>query len=147
MPYRLTSPRSGLTLFEVLVVLVIMGIAGALVLSRRVSQSGTDRVASAGDMKAVVDSARRLAVARAGTVRVRVYNDGLWSVVIPGDSEPIAAGRITEPPAPMDLTVDARGTCRPSAGWVPREDHRAAFDAGRCQWAPTGDARRKRGAL
>lgn len=126
--------RAGLTLMEVLVVLVILGIAGALLLSRQVTQNGTRRAESAGDMKAVVDSARRLAVQRQQTLRVRVYNDGLWSVVAPDIADPIAAGNITEPPAPLDLTVDARGTCRPSPGWIPSEAHRAAFDAGKCRW-------------
>lgn len=124
---------------EVVVVLAILGIAGAMVLSRQVLRSGSQRVESAGDTKAVVDSARRLAVQRQQGVRLRVYADGLWSMLSPDASEPIAAGRITAPPAPLDLTVDARGTCRPSAGWVPREELRAAFDAGKCRWdAPAG---------
>ncbi|WP_145979029.1 type II secretion system protein [Gemmatimonas phototrophica] len=138
-PLRL---RVGLTLMEVLVVLVILGIAGALLLSRQVTQSGTRRAESASDMKAVVDSARRLAVQRQQSLRVRVYNDGLWSVVAPDLTDPIAAGNITAPPAPLDLTVDARGTCRPSPGWIPSEEHRAAFDAGKCRWTVEPRTRR-----
>lgn len=121
---------------EVLVVLAILAIAGALLLSRAVARTGTQRAQSADDMTAVVDSARRLAVQRQQTVRVRVYQDGLWSVIAPDLPEPIAAGTITAPPAPLDLSVDARGICRPSTGWIPREELRAAFDAGKCRWAP-----------
>lgn len=127
-------PRVGLTLMEVVVVLAIIAIAGALLLSRPVSRMGTQRAQTAGDMAAVVDSARRLAVQRQQTMRLRVYDDGLWSVVAPDLAEPIAAGTMTAPPAPLDLSVDARGICRPSAGWVPREELRAAFDTGKCRW-------------
>ncbi|MCO4101538.1 MAG: prepilin-type N-terminal cleavage/methylation domain-containing protein [Gemmatimonas sp.] len=127
-------PRAGLTLVEVVVVLAIIAIAGALLLLRQVSRTGTQRAQSAGDMTAVVDSARRLAVQRQQTMRLRVYDDGLWSVVAPDLPEPIAAGTMTAPPAPLDLSVDARGICRPSAGWIPSEELQAAFDAGKCRW-------------
>ncbi len=131
--------RRGLTLIEVVVVLAILGIAGALVVSRQVQRTGSQRVESADDLHVVVDSARRLAVQRQQVVRLRIYADGLWSVLSPDAPEPIAAGRMTAPPAPLDVTVDARGGCRPSAGWVPREELRAAFDAGTCRWAaPAG---------
>ncbi len=124
---------------EVMVVLAILGMAGAFLLSPGVLPAGRPSAEKAGHMKAVVDSARRLAVQRQQGVRLRVYADGLWSVRSPDASEPIAAGRITAPPAPLDLTVDARGTCRPSAGWVPRDELRAAFDAGKCRWdTPAG---------
>lgn len=126
--------RAGLTLMEVVVVLAIIALAGALLLSRQVGRTGTRRAQSADDMTAVVDSARQLAVQRQQTVRLRVYDDGLWSVVAPDLPEPIAAGTMTAPPAPLDLSVDARGICRPSAGWIAREELRAAFDAGKCRW-------------
>jgi prepilin-type N-terminal cleavage/methylation domain-containing protein len=126
--------RSGLTLTELLVALAILGIAGALLLSRKVTQQGTMRAENASDMKAVVDTARALALSRKEPLRVRVYADGLWSVVTAAKSDPLAAGTISTPPAPIDLTIDARGGCRATAGWVPREDLRAAFDAGKCRF-------------
>lgn len=128
--------RLGLTLTELLVALAILVIAGALLLSRRVTRQGTLRAENAGDMKAVVDTARALAVGRKEPMRLRVYADGLWSVVAPKVSDPVAAGTISAPPAPMDFTIDARGVCRATAGWVPRDDLRAAFDAGKCRFEP-----------
>lgn len=128
--------RLGLTLTELLVALAILVIAGALLLSRRVTRQGTLRAENAGDMKAVVDTARALAVGRKEPMRLRVYADGLWSVVAPTVSDPVAAGTISAPPAPMDFTIDARGVCRATAGWVPRDDLRAAFDAGKCRFEP-----------
>lgn len=120
---------------EVLVALAIVAIAGALLLSRSVTRQGTLRAENADAMKAVVDSARSLATSRKEAMRLRVYADGLWSVETPAVTEPIAAGTVSAPPAPLDLTIDARGVCRPTAGWVPREDLRAAFDAGKCRFS------------
>ncbi|MCA2990822.1 prepilin-type N-terminal cleavage/methylation domain-containing protein [Gemmatimonas sp.] len=126
--------RAGLTLTEVLVAVAIVAIAGALLLSRQVTRRGTQRAASAHDMTAVVDSARTLAMQRRETLRLRVYHDGLWSVEATGARDPIAAGTITAPLLPLDLAIDPRGRCAPSPGWVPREELRAAFDAGDCRW-------------
>jgi prepilin-type N-terminal cleavage/methylation domain-containing protein len=128
--------RAGLTLTELLVALVILAIAGAMLLSRTVTRQGTRRAENAGDMKAVVDTARALALSRKETLRLRVYADGLWSVVTPALSDPLAAGTISAPPAPIDLTIEARGGCRATTGWVPREELRAAFDAGKCRFGP-----------
>lgn len=126
--------RAGLTLTEVLVVLVIIAIAGALLLSRQVTRQGTLRVEHAGAMREVVDSARTLATQRRDAVRLRIYSDGLWSIEVRGAADPIAAGTMTPPPAPLDLSVDAKGNCRATAGWTPREALRAAFDAGKCRF-------------
>ncbi|GAB1341940.1 pilus assembly FimT family protein [Gemmatimonas sp.] len=126
--------RAGLTLTEVLVVLVILAIAGALLLSRQVTRRGMQRAENAGEMRAVVDSARALARGRSVAVRLRVYADGLWSVEAPAVADPIAAGTMTAPPAPFDVTVDAKGACRATTGSRPREALRAAFDAGKCRF-------------
>jgi len=128
--------RAGLTLTELLVALAILVIAGALLLSRRVTRQDSMRAENAGDMKAVVDTARALALSRKEPMRLRVYADGLWSVVAPAVTDPIAAGTIRTPPAPIDFTIDARGVCRATAGWIPREALRAAFDAGKCRFEP-----------
>ncbi|MFN5599974.1 MAG: Tfp pilus assembly protein FimT/FimU, partial [Gemmatimonas sp.] len=87
MPCRLTAypppsftRRPGLTLIAVVVVRAILRLAGALVVSRQVQRTGSQRVESADDLHVVVDSARRLAVQRQQVVRLRIYADGLWSV-------------------------------------------------------------------
>lgn len=130
--------RAGLTLTEVLVVLVIIAIAGAVLLSRQVTRQGTRRAENAGAMQVVVDSARTLAARRRETLRLRVYSDGLWKMEAPTVPDPIAAGTTAPPPAPLDLSVDAKGNCRPSPGWTPREELRAAFDAGKCRFPAAG---------
>lgn len=126
--------RAGLTLTEVLVVLLILAIAGALLLSRQVTQRGMQRAKHAGEMGNVVDSARVVAGQRGVAVRLRVYADGLWSVEAPAVADPIAAGTMTAPPAPIDVTVEPKGACRATAGSMPREELRAAFDAGKCRF-------------
>lgn len=133
---------------EVLVVLAIIGLTGILALSPGMLRDGTGRAEQAGPMHAVVDSARHLAVLRQHPVRLRVDTGGLWSVLAPDVTAPIAAGRITGLPVAVDITVDARGICKPATGRVPHEAPRTVFDAGTCRWVhatvaelPAGRAR------
>lgn len=126
--------RAGLTLTEVLVALVIIAITGAVLLSRQVTRQGVRHAESARAMTAMVDSVRTLAARRRETVRLRVYGDGLWSVEVRAQAEPIAAGTMAAPPAPIDVSVTARGECRATPGSTPREALRAAFDAGKCRF-------------
>jgi prepilin-type N-terminal cleavage/methylation domain-containing protein len=128
--------RSGLTLTEVLVALVILAIMGAMLLPRVVTRQELRRAEHADAMKAVIDTTRALAVQRQQALRLRVYPDGLWSVEATSDRDPIAAGTVSAPPAGIDLTIDARGACRATPGWVPREVLRAVFDAGKCAFEP-----------
>lgn len=128
--------RAGLTLVEVVVALAIVTVAGALLLLRWVTRQEAQRVENAAAMAWVVDSARALAMRRGESLRLRVYADGLWSVVTPSVAEPVAAGTIAAPPAPIDLAIDPRGACRATAGTVPRDALRAAFIAGRCRFDP-----------
>jgi type II secretory pathway pseudopilin PulG len=126
--------RAGVALIDVLAALVIIAMAGAAVVTIQVRRRGSVRAANAREMTALVDSARTLARQRRETVRLRVYDDGLWSLETATATDPLAAGTITAPPAPLDLSVDARGGCRASPGWIPREAHRIAFEAGKCRW-------------
>jgi len=128
--------RSGLTLTEVLVALLILAIMGAMLLQRVVTRQEIRRAEHADAMKAVVDTTRALAVQRQEELRLRVYGDGLWSVVATTGRDPIAAGTVSAPPAGIDLTIDARGVCRATSGWAPREALRAVLDAGTCVFAP-----------
>lgn len=130
------ATRRGVTLFELLVVLVILAIVTAAVVRQQLPPAPADRREQATDLDQLVDSARQLATRQAVTVALRIYDDGLWSIVIPGQSEPLAAGTMdVRGIGAMQLTVDPMGTCRPVGKWsVKREGTATVWDATRCRW-------------
>ncbi|MBL0937943.1 MAG: prepilin-type N-terminal cleavage/methylation domain-containing protein [Gemmatimonadaceae bacterium] len=134
------STRAGITLFELLLVLFIIGIVAAALVRLQLPASVAGLREKAPNLDRLIDSARTLAAKRAVTVGLRVYDDGLWSIVIPGESEPLAVGRMAEESTqtaqlPVLLTVDPLGSCRPdSRWWVSREGTATVWDAARCRW-------------
>ncbi|MEP6764606.1 MAG: prepilin-type N-terminal cleavage/methylation domain-containing protein [Gemmatimonadaceae bacterium] len=136
------SPRSGVTLLELLVVLVLMSISAALVMpSLRLPKSlnvtdGTDgRVTTAVDV--VMTNARRIAIKRGEPVRLRMAWDGVWAIVPAKGGEAIQTGRISESlPWIPDVTIDAMGICVLNDGVVPRANARS-WDALGCRWQET----------
>jgi prepilin-type N-terminal cleavage/methylation domain-containing protein len=131
--------RAGVTLVELLLVLVILGIVTTLVVPGTASvwRSGASPDA---DGPPGLAAARRLAVARGVTVRLTTTADGEWRVTIPGTADPLASGRDDKAggvPTDLftDLLIDPLGTCRPGAQSATRAPD-AAFDAGRCRWLP-----------
>lgn len=143
------APRSGVTLFELLVVLVVLGIITAAVVRQQLPPAPADRRDQSPDLDRLVDSARQLATRQAVTVALRVYDDGLWSIVVPGQPEPLAAGTLdVRGIGALQLTVDPLGACRPVGKWsVTREGTATVWDATRCRWRvpragePTSGAR------
>lgn len=145
--------RHGVTLLELLVVLVLMAIASALVLPairfpRSVaSLQGDDDerdVASASakpfglmsspEVDEVLTQARRLAIKRGEPVRLRVATDGVWAIVSANNGEELESGRVAEALSwQPDITVDAMGTCMLQSSVVPRA-RAAAWDALACRW-------------
>lgn len=130
------AARAGVTLFELLVVLVILAIVTAVVVRQQLPPAPADRREQASDLDALVDSARQLATKQAVTVALRVYDDGLWSIVVPGQTEPLAAGTLdVRGIGALQLTVDPLGACRPVGKWsVKREGTATVWDATRCRW-------------
>lgn len=130
------APRSGVTLFELLVVLAILAIVTAAVVRQQLPPAPADRREQATDLDQLVDSARHLAIQQAVTVALRVYDDGLWSIVIPGQTEPLAAGTLdVRGIGALQLTIDPLGACRPVGKWsVKREGTATVWDATRCRW-------------
>ncbi len=142
------SARVGVTLLELLVVLVLMGIASALVVPAlrfpaasmgsddggslsRVQQSG---LIATPEVDGVLANARRLALRRGEPVRFRVSTDGVWAIVALNGGEAIQNGRVAQPLSwQPDLTIDAVGTCVLSPNVVPRAGA-AAWDALACRW-------------
>lgn len=124
-----------MTLIELLLVLVILGVVTTLVVP------GTASVFRGGVSGADHDTpaltlARRLAVQHGVTVRLQVDSDGRWRVRVPGASDSLAAGQqAADGVTSTDLFIDALGTCRPASGWPTAiSEGGAMFDAGRCRW-------------
>jgi prepilin-type N-terminal cleavage/methylation domain-containing protein len=115
--------RRGLTLFELLIVLTIMGISAGVVVMR--GGAGLSRV-----REAPLTRARRLAVSRAEVLRLVVREDGAWTLLSP-DGTALDEG--TEGGAPVDVQLDALGSCHPMPA-AEANPPRAGFDPLTCRW-------------
>lgn len=141
--------RRGVTLLELLVVLVLMAIASAVVLPAfrtsnadalvGVLNDSDSGVAASGliatpDVDDVLTKARRIAIKRGEPVRVRVAGDGVWAIVSANGGEPIENGRVPKAVSwTPDLTVDAIGNCLLQPASVPIQQA-IAWDALACRW-------------
>lgn len=136
------SPRerrlpAGFTLFELVVALVVTGIAAALVipaisLPRRES----------GALRWVLPHVRGVAIARAQTLAFSVAADGEWTLapLPPDDSVVFERGRLDPVPSSgFELTLTPVGACLATAR-LPVELGR--WDAARC--SPLADRARSR---
>lgn len=115
--------RRGVTLLEMLVVLVVMAISAAIVLPALARGApGAKSESHADDLASVVASARRAAIARGEPVRLHVGVDGVWALVSLRAGVHITSGRIATTTndtgngdhATIDLRIDAMGSCVPS---------------------------------
>ena len=133
--------RRGVTLLELLVVLVLMGIAAVVVapaLSRPVlppASGGTDAVAE------LVASARRAAIRRGEPVRLRLAPDGVWALVADRNGAVIASGRVPagrpDDAETVDVRIDAMGSCTPAGALNARlQRTERAFDPLACSTSP-----------
>lgn len=120
------SPRRGMSLLELLVVLTLMGVAGALVAPvfrpRSLAPERTDA--------AIVAAARQTAVRRAEPLRLRLAANGFWSLVAQRDGAMVDSGRVAGQLPTAELLVDALGGCIP----VPQSQVRE-FDPLSCSFA------------
>lgn len=116
LPFR---ARHGVTLLELLVVLVVMAIAAAVVIP--VLEAPV--VSRADEPATLVTKARRAAIARGEPVRLRIAGDGVWALVSLREGVPIGNGRIVsandvarshDETATFDIRIDAMGSCTPS---------------------------------
>lgn len=101
----------GVTLLELLIVLVLMAVAAALVLPSFGRRDGPQETAPV----ALITSARRAAIRRAEPLRVRLRPDGAWSLTSQRDGAVIDSGRVRESLPATDVLIDALGGCVPSA--------------------------------
>lgn len=103
--------RAGVTLLELLVVIVVLAVSAAVVLPALRPPASTP--ASAED--ALLSATRRTAIARGEPVRLRLDADGTWGVAGARTGTVIDTGRIMAHPRPLDISVDPRGSCTPVA--------------------------------
>ncbi|MEO7521223.1 MAG: prepilin-type N-terminal cleavage/methylation domain-containing protein [Gemmatimonas sp.] len=131
--------RRGVTLLELLVVLVLMGVSAAVVLP----VLEPPRQARSDDETAVIAAARHAAIRRGEPVRLRIEKDGVWALVSLREGNTIGSGRVpldnahrsSERSGTVDLRIDAMGTCVPSAISVGNADVASAlFDPLRCRF-------------
>ncbi|GEM_PF-2125820 len=140
--------RPGVTLLELLVVLVLMAISAVLVLPALTAKSAyselpDDAEASTGQrpyvaadpaVDLVLTTTRRLAVRQGEPLRVRVAPDGVWAILPLKGGLPVGDGRASLPLTWLpDVVVDALGTCvlAPS---VSAPTGATAWDALACRW-------------
>lgn len=138
LPRRLKVRRqNGVTLVELLVVLVLMGIAAALVAPAvRSPRPLAESIAGAplSPVDGVINAARRLAIGRGQPLALRIANDGVWSVVAADTGDPVDAGRVSGALAWLPtLRIDALGRCTLRAGALP-PDGRRTWDPLACRW-------------
>ena len=120
------GPRRGFTLVELIVVLLLMGLAFALVAPTLARPSAPERDPA----QRVLDAARAAAVRRGETMLVDVRADGRWTVTGSADGVPVLAGTLA-PGRARRLTISPLGACMPDlAGDAPIGA--AAWDPLRC---------------
>ena len=126
----LSHPRAGLTLLEVLVVLVILALTTALVpLAWR-----QPRATAGSALHALTQSARHSAIRRGEELRLRVDDDGVWVLAARHGADILDTGRIAAPPTSVSLRIDPLGSCRPGSDAA---DSRASFDMLGCRVVST----------
>lgn len=140
--------RRGVTLLELLVVLLLLGITAALVLPALAPRLAS-RPEGADGVAGLVASARRQAIRRAESLKLRVDRDGIWALVSARDGAVVDGGRIPLRGAeqgvePTELTIDALGSCMPSGSGASASSAPRRFDPMSC--APAVATRQGEGA-
>ena len=104
--------RRGVTLLELLIVLILMGITAALVVPAFVRRAAAPETANV----ALLASARRLAIRRAEPLRLRLSANGAWMVTGVRNGVVVDSGHVRDSLMATDLLVDALGGCVPLSG-------------------------------
>lgn len=98
--------RVGLTLIEVVVVLVVLGLAAALVSPAIRSSAEPEE-----GLRNVLAATRDVAVRRSETMILSADERGAWRITTVGDSTPVAYGRFSDGTAQIRVRVSPLGAC------------------------------------
>jgi len=126
----------GVTLLELLVVLLVIGLVTALAAPALVRPQPADVAESSATR--VIDRARAAAVRRGETLALDVSRDGRWTLLVAhADSLPLDSGTLDtrEPRVPRRLVLSPLGLCLPDATDDAPGDATAAWDAAACRAA------------
>lgn len=98
--------RAAFTLLEIVVTLVLLGLAAALVAPAFRSRTTPDE-----NLRSVLAATRETAVRRAQTLVLQVNDRGSWRVIAPSDSSAVGAGRLTDGTTNLRIRVNSLGAC------------------------------------
>lgn len=96
----------GFTLLEIVVVLVLLGLAAALVTPAFQSGPAPDE-----GLRSVLAATRETAVRRAQTLVLQVDDGGSWRIVAAGDSTALGTGHFTDGTKGLRIRVNPLGAC------------------------------------
>jgi prepilin-type N-terminal cleavage/methylation domain-containing protein len=109
---RLTTKRHGrfrtrgFTLLEIVVTLVLLGLAAALVAPAFRIEPTSEQ-----DIRKVLAGTRETAVRRAQTLVLEVDDRGSWRILASGDTSAIGSGRFTDGTRDLRIRVNPLGAC------------------------------------
>jgi prepilin-type N-terminal cleavage/methylation domain-containing protein len=123
---------SGFTLLEILVTLIVLGVAATLVAPVFRADAPPDD-----DLSAVLTGARETAVRRAQTLVLTVDQRGAWRIAAAHDSTTVASGQFGDGTSNLQIRVNPLGACLNEGATVV-----IAVDAVSCSVVPRGNTGR-----
>jgi prepilin-type N-terminal cleavage/methylation domain-containing protein len=120
----------GYTLVEVIVVLVLLGVAATVV----APSLRSPRPEQSSSLRAVIGNAREAAVRRGEMVRLRIERSGAWhaSAGSAPQTELLMSGRLSDTGELVDLILSPLGSCAQAPEALPAQAL-AAFDPLTCE--------------
>jgi MSHA pilin protein MshC len=125
---RLSCRSKGYTMVELIIVMILVGILGAIGAARFFDRTGFDAAAFADQGAAMLRYAQKLAIAQNRPVYVRASTQGL-SLCYSAASPCAGADRVTAPSGGSSGSSATRAFCSAGGAWVPAWD---------CEGVPPG---------